>query len=66
MSGPVTTRTDNTNVFVSDSTTVYWRVNYAPNDQRFTGRQSDCEESTQVAFDNDTGPGSIFDPPAFP
>jgi hypothetical protein len=56
----VTTSTNNTDVFVSDSVTVYWRVTYDPNDAAFTGRQSDCIENTVTTFNNDAGPGTLF------
>jgi hypothetical protein len=53
----VTSSTTNTSVAVSDTSTVYWRVTYNPNDSAF---QSDCEENTAVTFVNNDGPGTPF------
>jgi hypothetical protein len=52
--------TNNTTAAVNTNTTVYWRVTYATGDSAHTGRQSDCAESTQTVFANDTGPGTLF------
>ena len=42
----------------------YWWVTYDPEDDAFTGIQSDCAESTSVTFVNDAGPGTLFTPPS--
>jgi hypothetical protein len=52
--------TTNTNVSVSDSDVYYWLVTYDPQDSGFVGVQSDCQESTDVTFTNDAGPGTTF------
>jgi hypothetical protein len=52
--------TDNTTVAVSDNETVYWLVTYATGDQAHTGRQSQCLESTQTVFVNDSSGGTLF------
>ncbi|GAB3059509.1 hypothetical protein GCM10027053_21740 [Intrasporangium mesophilum] len=56
----VTVSTSNTNVAVNTNTTVFWKVTYAPGDQAHTGRQSNCTENTVFAFNNDSGPGTLF------
>jgi hypothetical protein len=52
--------TDNTTVSVGDNETVYWLVTYATGDTAHTGRQSNCAESTQTVFVNDSGDGTVF------
>jgi hypothetical protein len=39
---------------------VYWLVTYATGDTAHTGRQSNCAESTQTVFVNDSGDGTVF------
>jgi hypothetical protein len=55
--------TNQTSVAVSSNETVYWLVTYATGDQAHTGRMSNCVESTQTTFVNDSGPGDLFPPP---
>jgi hypothetical protein len=35
-------------------------VTYDPKNAAFTGRQSNCVETTALDFTNDAGPGSLF------
>jgi hypothetical protein len=58
--------TNNTSKAVSTNTTVYWLVTYTvpSGHTAHTGRVSDCAESTQTTFVNDSGPGSVFPPPS--
>ena len=52
--------TTNTTTSVSASDVYYWRVTYDPGDTAHIGRQSNCEENTDVTFTNDIGPGDPF------
>ncbi len=55
-----TVSTSNTSVAVDADADVYWWVTYDPEDDAFTGRQSDCLEHTDIDFTNDAGPGTLF------
>ena len=52
--------TNNTSVSVSADSTVAWYVTYATGSNTFTGRQSNCAETTALDFTNDAGPGTVF------
>ena len=55
-----TVATNNTTASVNADSTVAWYVTYDPKNAAFTGRQSNCVETTALDFTNDAGPGSLF------
>jgi hypothetical protein len=52
--------TNNTSFRVSDTTTYYWWVTYAPGGSVFTGRQSDCVENIAATLTSASAPGTLL------
>jgi hypothetical protein len=55
-----TVGTNNTAFRVSDNSTYYWWVTYAPGNTAFTGRQSNCAESIAATLTGAAAPGTLF------